>query len=121
MVENALDNYTLEELDELEVLLIYLRIVWSYLINIKDDDEFSDSRVLDEYRQQRLKELKQQTVRNRFGELLEIVKDDWMREVTEGSNSCPVVVHLYENSLIECQVMDEVLLYNNDNNNIERL
>ena len=64
---------------------------------------------MDEYRQQRLQELKQQTVRNRFGELVEIVKDDWMREVTEGSNSCAVVVHLYENSLIECQVMDEAL------------
>jgi hypothetical protein len=56
-----------------------------------------------------LKELKEQAAKNRFGELLEIVKDDWIREVTESSNSCVVVVHLHENSSIECQIVDEAL------------
>lgn len=64
---------------------------------------------MDTYRQQRLKELKEQAAKNRFGELLEIVKDDWIREVTESSNSCAVVVHLYENSSVECQIVDEAL------------
>jgi hypothetical protein len=41
--------------------------------------------------------------------LIEIVKDDWIREVTEGSKTCSVIVHLYENSLVECQIMDEAL------------
>jgi uncharacterized protein len=65
--------------------------------------------VLNFYREQRLNELKQQAMKNRFGELMEIVKDDWIREVTECSNSCAVVVHLYENSLVECQIVDESL------------
>lgn len=53
--------------------------------------------------------MKQQALRNRFGELVEIVKDEWIREVTECSNTCAVVVHLYENSLIECQIVDEAM------------
>lgn len=64
---------------------------------------------MDSYRQQRLKELKEQAAKNRFGELLEIVKDDWIREVTDSSNCCSVVVHLYESSSVECQIVDEAL------------
>ncbi len=50
------------------------------------------------------------TLKNRFGDYVEIVKDDWVREVTEGSNNSVVVVHLYENSMVECQLVDEALL-----------
>lgn len=53
--------------------------------------------------------MKQQALKNRFGDLQEIVKDDWIREVTECSNTCTVVVHLYENSSVECQIVDEAL------------
>jgi len=87
-----LEDLTLDELKELE-----------------EDDEFSDTRMLEEYRNRRLKELQQKAVLNRHGEVLEIVKDDWVREVTEGSNSCAVVIHLYENSMVECQLVDEAL------------
>ena len=48
-------------------------------------------------------------MRNRYGEVTEIIKDEWIREVTEGSNSCDVVVHLYQDSMVECQLMDEAL------------
>lgn len=65
--------------------------------------------MIEHYRKQRLAEMKQAAVKNRFGELLEISKVDWVREVTEGSKACAVVVHLYENALVECQLMDEVL------------
>lgn len=37
------------------------------------------------------------------------MKNDWVREVTEASNSCTVIVHLYENSIVECEVMDEAM------------
>jgi hypothetical protein len=66
--------------------------------------------MLDQYRQRRLQELQQATLKNRFGDYCEIVKDDWVREVTEGSNSSIVVVHLYESSMIECQLVDEALI-----------
>ena len=54
-------------------------------------------------------ELKQAQAQNRFGDVVEIVKDDWIREVTESSNTCWVVVHLYQDSVVECGLMDEAL------------
>ena len=66
--------------------------------------------MLDEYRKRRVHELQQKALQNRFGDYTEIVKDDWVRDVTEGSNNSVVVVHLYENSLVECQLVDEALL-----------
>ena len=69
----------------------------------------ADNKAIEFYRQQRLAELKQAAVRNRYGEVTEIIKDEWIREVTEGSNACDVLVHLYQDSMVECQLMDEVL------------
>lgn len=42
----------------------------------------------------------------RFGELYEISKADWVREVTDGSKSACVVAHLYEDGIVECRVME---------------
>lgn len=53
--------------------------------------------------------MKEAAFRNRFGEVFDIVKNDWVREVTEASNSSIVIVHLYESSIVECEVMDEAM------------
>ena len=53
--------------------------------------------------------MKEAAFRNRFGEVFDIVKNDWIREVTEASNSVTVIVHLYENSIVECEVLDEAM------------
>jgi hypothetical protein len=50
--------------------------------------------MLQEYREARLREMKDQASRDRFGEVCEITKADWMREVNDASKSCWVVVHL---------------------------
>lgn len=42
----------------------------------------------------------------RFGELYEISKADWVREVTDGSKGACVVAHLYEDGIVECRVME---------------
>ena len=76
----------------------------------QEDEEFSDTRILDEYRKRRLDELKTAAVKNRYGDVLEITKDDWMRDVTECSNSCWVVVHLYQNSVVECGLVEEAMI-----------
>jgi hypothetical protein len=91
-IEEALDCLDLDYIDELD-----------------EDDEFADTNMLDKYRQQRLGELKAKAVKERFGELIEIVKDEWIREVTDDSNTCSVVVHLYNNSNVECDLLDEAL------------
>lgn len=85
------------EIDELDELL--------------EGDKLTDQteNELELYRQKRILEMKAKAMKNRFQGLTEIVKDEWLKEVTEGSKSCSVVVHLYQNSLIECQLMDEAL------------
>ena len=76
----------------------------------QEDDEFSDTRALDEYRQRRLEELKAAQAQNRFGAVVEITKADWVRDVTECSQSCWVAVHLYQDSVVECGLVDEAML-----------
>lgn len=47
---------------------------------------------------------------NRFGSVIEISKDDWIKEVTEASNTCWVVSLLYSNSVDDCGIMENVLI-----------
>jgi hypothetical protein len=65
--------------------------------------------MLKKYREERLNQMKQAAFRNRFGDVVDIVKNDWIREVTEASQNCTVLVHLYEDSIVECAVMDEAM------------
>ncbi len=46
----------------------------------------------------------------RYGEVREICKPDWIAEVTEGSNDTPVVVHLFENSVLSCSILSQALI-----------
>ena len=57
-----------------------------------------------------MKEMKEKQAKSRFGQYVEINKDEWLREVTEASNNCTVVVHLYANSMIESTLVDEAFL-----------
>jgi hypothetical protein len=68
-----------------------------------------DDLLLERYREQRINELKKERLANRFGELNEIKKADWVSEVTECSKTCAVVIHLYSDSKVECDLMNETL------------
>ena len=57
-----------------------------------------------------MRELKEELKLNRFGDVYEISKNEWMTEVTEASKSCWVVVLLYVNSLVDCGVMESVMI-----------
>jgi hypothetical protein len=66
---------------------------------------------LDTYRQQRLKEFQEQLARSRFGDVVEISKDEWVREVTEGSaGGTWVAIHLYLDAFVESSLLDEALI-----------
>eukprot|EP00904_Undaria_pinnatifida_P009152 jgi/Undpi1/5367/HiC_scaffold_2.g00648.m1 len=54
-------------------------------------------------------EMKAKAAAARFGELYEISKADWVREVTDASKSVTVVAHLYEDGIVECRVMEAAL------------
>ena len=65
--------------------------------------------MIQKYRLKRMQELKEAAASNCFGSLSEISKNDWIPEVTEGSNKCWVVAYLYQDSVVECRVMEEAL------------
>ncbi|CAM9422193.1 unnamed protein product, partial [Ectocarpus fasciculatus] len=89
--EELLDHATLDELGELE-------------------DVMSDDRMLEVFRQKRIDEMKKERLANRYGSLDEIKKADWIPQVTEGSQTCAVVVHLYSDSVVACELMNEALI-----------
>ncbi|CAG8524553.1 1279_t:CDS:2 [Diversispora eburnea] len=74
--DKHLEDKTLDELDELE------------------DEE--DERILLEYRQKRIAEMKAEVSRERFGHVMQISKPDFVREVSEASKDVWVVVHLFK-------------------------
>jgi hypothetical protein len=88
--EEMLSNATLEELDAVEEVM---------------DDE----RAIQEYREARLNALREQRARNRFGLVKDIDKVDWTREVNDASKDNWVIVHMYQDAVVECRLMDEVL------------
>ncbi|KAI9745283.1 MAG: hypothetical protein M1818_001563 [Claussenomyces sp. TS43310] len=72
--ENRLEGKDLDELDALEE---------------EEDEEF-----LEKYRQQRVAELQSLTSKSLHGSVYPISKPDFVREVTEASKTCPVLVNL---------------------------
>lgn len=89
-LEEKLACASLNEIDELE----------------EDED---DDRMLQIYRERRIADLKAAQQKNKFGDVNEVSKGDWMKEVTEDSKNCWVVTHLFQDALVECQLMDETL------------
>ncbi len=73
------------------------------------EDDLDDDRMLEAYRQLRLQQMKLDQVKKRFGDVHEIKKADWIAEVTEASKSCTVVIHLYSDSVIQCELMGSAL------------
>ncbi|KAI7861671.1 thioredoxin-like protein [Spinellus fusiger] len=84
--EEDLDNKTLDELDELE--------------------DLEDDRILLEYRQKRLQEMQTAVSREKYGQVVQISKPDFVKEVTEASKECYVVVHLFQDHIPACKLMN---------------
>lgn len=88
--EEILEGATLEDLDAIEEVV---------------DDE----RAIQLYREKRLKELREKRARDRFGSVRDIEKAEWTREVNDASKERWVIVHMYQDSVVECALMDEAL------------
>jgi hypothetical protein len=74
----------------------------------EDDDDEDDDKALAQFRERRLQELKQRAAKYRFGDVYPIGKDDWVREVSEASKAAWVVVHLFQDSIVECRIVEEI-------------
>jgi hypothetical protein len=88
--ENPLEAATLNQLDELL------------------DEELEDDRIIQQYRAKRMAELKQ-AQNGRYGKLMEISKTDYENEVTIASKLEPVIVLLYQSSLINSNLIEREL------------
>ena len=71
-----MEDMTLDELDELE-----------------DDEE---ERVLEEYRRQRMAEIRAKQAKSVYGDVREISAEDYVAEVNKAGDGVPVVLHLYK-------------------------
>ncbi|KAJ3054406.1 Phosducin-like protein 3 [Rhizophlyctis rosea] len=87
--DKPIEDRTLDELDELE------------------DEE--DERVLESYRRQRLAEMQALSSLEKYGTVTELSKPDYNREVTEASQSVYVVLHLYQNHIPACKLINGIL------------
>ncbi|XP_065185526.1 phosducin-like protein 3 [Sycon ciliatum] len=85
--EKALEDMTLDELDELE------------------DDE--DERVLLDYRQKRLAEMRLLSQQARFGSVSEITAHEYVQEVNKAGKGVYVVLHLYKQGLPLCALINK--------------
>ena len=90
--EEIASHATVKQLDELE-----------------EDDEFADDAFLAKYRAQRICELQEKNRRKVHGEVLEISRDQWTREINAASSLSWVFVHLYEDYVKDCVVLNRVL------------
>jgi len=84
-----MEDMTLDELDELE-----------------DEEE---ERVLEQYRQQRIAQIKSLQQKSRFGEVREISAQDYVAEVNKAGDGIFVVLHLYKQGIPLCALINQYL------------
>jgi len=84
-----IDSMTLDELDELE-----------------DDEE---EKILFQYKQKRMNEMKAELAKSRFGEVLEITAVNYVQEVNQAGPGVWVVLHLYKHGIPMCSLLNQYM------------
>ena len=85
--------------------------------NSDDDEDFldhlgeDDERAFHEYRQKRLAELRLQEMKPRFGEVIEITKQDYVDQVNKAGEGIWVVLHVYREGDTLCSLINNHLRY----------
>ncbi|EZG81692.1 phosducin [Gregarina niphandrodes] len=80
--------------------------------NLDQLDELEDDideDVLETYRRRRLEELKAAKAKEKFGDVYNVSMDNYVDEVTLASKQATVILHLYDDSLEECVLMNRAL------------
>lgn len=79
-------------------------------LNEKEDDiDEDDERIFEEYRRQRLAELKAQQMKARFGEVMDISKADYVAQVNNAGEGVWVVLHIYKDGIPLCKLVNNHL------------
>ncbi|KAK9814459.1 hypothetical protein WJX72_006280 [[Myrmecia] bisecta] len=69
------------------------------------ENEFDDDRFLENYRKQRLQELKQAAAIPKYGTLEHITASEFVQQVTNAGEDVWVVVHLYKDKVVDCAIL----------------
>ncbi|KAI9205379.1 thioredoxin-like protein [Polychytrium aggregatum] len=69
-------------------------------------EDIEDDRVLESYRRQRLAEMQAVAAKEKFGQVLQITKPDYTVEITEASKDAWVVLHLFQDYLPHCRLLN---------------
>ncbi|XP_074656143.1 phosducin-like protein 3 [Tubulanus polymorphus] len=75
----------------------------------EDDISDEDERMFEEYRRQRILEMKEKLNQCRFGDVREISKSDWVTEVNKAGDGIWVVVHVYSDAIPLCRLVNNHL------------
>jgi hypothetical protein len=89
---DPLENKTLDELKIME----------------EDNDEDEEIR---RYKEMRLAEMKEFAKKPKFGKVAEIRKQDYLSEVNNAPKDVFVVLHLYQDCVEECMILNEIFNY----------
>ncbi|GMM52895.1 Plp2 protein [Starmerella bacillaris] len=90
--DNRLEGKTVRELDEL------------------DEDGLEDEDFIQMYREKRMQEIRDQLSKEKYGEVIKINKSEYKTEITEASNSCPVIVHISSSQSTQSRLLQGLLL-----------
>lgn len=79
-------------------------------LNEKEDDiDDEEERIFEEYRRQRMAEMRQAQLKARFGEVREISKVDYVTEVNKAGEGVWVVLHVYKQAIPLCKLINQHL------------
>jgi hypothetical protein len=77
------------------------------LNELEDELDEEDEKVFEAYRRQRLQELKSAQLLARFGDVREISRDDYVREVNKAGEGIWVVLLVYKTSVPMCKLLEQ--------------
>jgi len=93
---------TVEKYDPLEKKTL------NELVELEDDE---DDEVLKEYMEKRMQEMKEYAQKPKYGKVLELRKQDYIREVTNAPKDVYVVLHLYQTYNEASNILDKIFEY----------
>ncbi|KAL3891961.1 hypothetical protein ACJMK2_004310 [Sinanodonta woodiana] len=73
----------------------------------EDEIDEEDERIFEAYRLQRLSEMQAARLRAKFGEVREITREDYVREVNNAGDGIWIVLHVYKQGIPLCTLINQ--------------
>lgn len=75
----------------------------------EDEIDEEDEKIFEQYRRQRIAEMRANAEKSKFGEVREISKSDWVTEINNAGEGIWVIVHVYKPSVPLCKLLNQHL------------